>query len=236
METQTSWKTASSEGVAPQGAALEDRSVWLRTAALTCANACLWSLHLVPTRGGARGSGVSGLWPKDRLTWWLEVAPALLGLAMLVFSRRSFRFTPLLQNLIALHMILLAVGGHYTYAEVPLGHWVAEVFNLGRNHYDRLGHFAQGLVPALIAREIIIRRGIVRSRAWIFFFAICSAMTISAVYELIEWISAMIYGQNAMRFSAGKVTYGTRRKTWPARWSAQCLESWCSVAGTTGSC
>ena len=178
----------------------------------------------------------SGLWPKDRLTWWLEVAPALIGLAVLVFSRRSFRFTPLLQTLIALHMILLAVGGHYTYAEVPLGHWFAEVFNLGRNHYDRLGHFAQGLVPPLIAREIIIRRGIVRSRAWIFFFAICSAMTISAVYELIEWISAMIYGQNAMRFSAGKVTYGTRRKTWPARWSAQRLEWWCSGAGTTGSC
>jgi len=146
----------------------------------------------------------SGLSPKDRLTWWLEVAPALIGLAVLVFFRRSFRFTPLLQTLIALHMILLAVGGHYTYAEVPLGHWFAEVFNLGRNHYDRLGHFAQGLVPALIAREIIIRRGIVRSRAWIFFFAICSAMTISAVYELIEWISAMIYGQNADAFLGGQ--------------------------------
>lgn len=144
----------------------------------------------------------SGLSPKDRLTWWLEVAPALIGLAVLVFSRRSFRFTP--PDLIALHMILLAVGGHYTYAEVPLGQWFAEVFNLGRNHYDRLGHFAQGLVPALIAREIIIRRGIVRSRAWIFFFAICSAMTISAVYELIEWISAMIYGQNADAFLGGQ--------------------------------
>ena len=146
----------------------------------------------------------SGLWSKDRLTWWLEVTPALIGLVVLVFTRRSFRFTPLLQTLLALHMILLAVGGHYTYAEVPLGHWVAEAFNLGRNHYDRLGHFAQGLVPALITREILIRRGIVRSRGWILFFAICTAMTISAVYELIEWVSAVIYGQNADAFLGGQ--------------------------------
>jgi putative membrane protein len=101
----------------------------------------------------------SGIGPKDRLTWWLEVAPTLLGLAALFALRNRFRFTPLLQVFIALHMILLAVGGHYTYAEVPLGDWFRDTFHLGRNHYDRLGHFAQGFVPALIAREIILRAG-----------------------------------------------------------------------------
>ncbi|MDQ3118086.1 MAG: DUF2238 domain-containing protein [Verrucomicrobiota bacterium] len=146
----------------------------------------------------------SGITPKDRLTWWLEVAPALLGLAALFLTRRKFRFTPLLQTLIALHMILLAVGGHYTYAEVPLGRWAAETFHLGRNHYDRLGHFAQGFVPALIAREIILRRDIILRRAWIPFFVTCIAMAISAVYEIIEWITAVIYGQNAEAFLGGQ--------------------------------
>lgn len=146
----------------------------------------------------------SGITPKDRLTWWLEVAPALLGLAALFLTRRKFRFTPLLQTLIALHMILLAVGGHYTYAEVPLGRWAAETFHLGRNHYDRMGHFAQGFVPALIAREIILRRDIFLRRAWIPFFVTCIAMAISAVYEIIEWITAVIYGQNAEAFLGGQ--------------------------------
>jgi len=146
----------------------------------------------------------SGITPKDRLTWWLEVAPALLGLAALFLTRRKFRFTPLLQTLIALHMILLAVGGHYTYAEVPLGRWAAETFHLGRNHYDRLGHFAQGFVPALIAREIILRRDIILRRAWIPFFVTCIAMAISAVYEIIEWITAVIHGQNAEAFLGGQ--------------------------------
>ncbi len=146
----------------------------------------------------------SGITPKDRLTWWLEVAPALLGLAALFLTRRKFRFTPLLQTLIALHMILLAVGGHYTYAEVPLGRWAAETFHLGRNHYDRMGHFAQGFVPALIAREIILRRDIILRRAWIPFFVTCIAMAISAVYEIIEWITAVIYGQNAEAFLGGQ--------------------------------
>ncbi len=146
----------------------------------------------------------SGIAPKDRLTWWLEVTPTLLGLIALFLTRKKFRFTPLLQTLIALHMILLAVGGHYTYAEVPAGFWARDLLHLGRNHYDRLGHFAQGLVPALIAREIILRRGIVLSRAWTAFFVVCIAMAISAVYELIEWITAEIYGQNADAFLGGQ--------------------------------
>jgi putative membrane protein len=146
----------------------------------------------------------SGFTPKDRLTWWLEITPAFLGLIALFLTRKKFRFTPLLQTLIALHMILLAVGGHYTYAQVPLGYWIAEAFHLGRNHYDRLGHFAQGLVPALIAREIIVRREIISKRGWVGFFIICTAMAISAVYELVEWITALIYGQNADAFLGGQ--------------------------------
>ena len=146
----------------------------------------------------------SGIAPKDRLTWWLEVAPTLIGLLVLFALRKRFRFTPLLQVLIAAHMILLAVGGHYTYAEVPIGDWFRDTFNLGRNHYDRFGHVAQGFVPALIAREIIRRREIIPSRRWTAFFAFCAAMTISAVYELIEWIAATIYGQNADAFLGGQ--------------------------------
>ncbi len=146
----------------------------------------------------------SGITPKDRLTWWMEVTPTLLGLIALFLTRENFRFTPLLQTLIALHMILLAVGGHYTYAEVPLGFWLRDAFDLGRNHYDRLGHFAQGFVPALIAREIVIRREIIQRRGWIAFFVVCTAMAISAVYELVEWIAAVIYGQNADAFLGGQ--------------------------------
>lgn len=146
----------------------------------------------------------SGIAPKDRLTWWMEVTPALLGMIVLFVTRHRFRFTPLLQTLIALHIILLAVGGHYTYAEVPLGFWVRDAFDLGRNHYDRLGHFVQGFVPALIAREIVIRREIIQRRGWIAFFVVCTAMAISAVYELIEWIAAVIYGQNADAFLGGQ--------------------------------
>ena len=146
----------------------------------------------------------SGIDPHDRLTWWLEVTPALLGLAVLFALRRKFEFTPLLQTLIALHMILLAVGGHYTYAQVPLGNWARDVFHLGRNHYDRLGHFAQGFVPALIAREIFLRRGLIVIRSWIPFFVICSAMAVSALYELVEWLAAVTYGSNADAFLGGQ--------------------------------
>jgi putative membrane protein len=146
----------------------------------------------------------SGVAPHDRLTWWLEVTPALLGLAALIATRRKFQFTPLVQTLIALHMILLAVGGHYTYAQVPLGNWFRDVFHLGRNHYDRLGHFAQGFVPALIAREIIRRHGIIVSSGWTAFFVVCTAMAISAVYELIEWLTATVYGSNADAFLGGQ--------------------------------
>lgn len=146
----------------------------------------------------------SGIAPKDRLTWWMEVAPTFAGLIALFLTRKKFRFTPLLQTLIALHMILLAVGGHYTYAEVPLGNWLREALHLGRNHFDRLGHFVQGLVPALIAREIILRRALISGRGWIAFFVVCTALAISAAYELIEWLAALIYGKNADAFLGGQ--------------------------------
>ncbi len=130
--------------------------------------------------------------------------PALLGLGAILATWKKFQFTPLVQTLIALHMILLAVGGHYTYAQVPLGNWARDTFHLARNHYDRLGHLAQGLVPALIAREIILRRGIVGSRGWTAFFVVCVAIAISAVYELSEWLTAIIYGSNADAFLGGQ--------------------------------
>ena len=133
----------------------------------------------------------SGLAQHDRLTWWLEVAPALIGLVALAISWRRFRFTDLALTLIALHMILLCVGGKYTYALVPLGDWVRDALHLARNHYDRLGHFAQGAVPAIIAREIILRRRVLAKRGWLPFLVVSICLAISATYELVEWLVAL---------------------------------------------
>ncbi len=152
--------------------------------------------------------GWSGFAPYDRLTWWLEVAPALLGLVALGVTWRRFRLTDLALTLIALHMILLCVGGKYTYALVPLGDWVRDAFHLHRNHYDRLGHFAQGLVPAIIAREIFIRNKVVPSRSWRAFFVIVTCLAISALYELLEWIAALTNGEAASAF------LGTQGDVW----------------------
>ena len=133
----------------------------------------------------------SGLAPHDRLTWWLEVAPALLGLTAFAISWRRFRCTDLALTLIALHMILLCVGGKYTYALVPLGDWVRDALHLARNHYDRLGHFAQGFVPAIIAREILLRRRVLAKRGWLPFLVVSICLAISACYELVEWLVAL---------------------------------------------
>ena len=142
----------------------------------------------------------SGLAPHDRFTWWLEVAPALIGLAALAISWRRFRLTDLALTLIALHMMILCVGGKYTYALVPLGDWVRDAFHLARNHYDRLGHFAQGFVPAIIAREIILRRRVLAKRGWLPFLVVCICFAISAAYELIEWLVALKSGEAADSF------------------------------------
>jgi putative membrane protein len=142
----------------------------------------------------------SGIAPADRLTWWLEVMPALIALAILLPTFRRFRFTDLAYALIALHIVVLCVGGHYTYARVPLGEWVRDALELSRNHYDRLGHFAQGFVPAIVAREILFRLRVVVSRPWRAFLIICICLAISAAYELIEWASAVALGGGADAF------------------------------------
>ena len=124
----------------------------------------------------------SAVRPHDYFTWSLEVFPAVIGLVLLIATRRTFPLTPLLYTLLFLHATILAVGGHYTYAEVPLGNWVRDALGLARNHYDRLGHFAQGFVPAMVAREVLIRRNVVRGRGWRYFIivAICLASAVSA--------------------------------------------------------
>jgi putative membrane protein len=142
----------------------------------------------------------SAVAPKDSLTWALEVAPAVVGAALLVALRRRFRLTPLVQAWVALHMIVLMVGGHYTYAEVPLFDWIRDALDLRRNHYDRVGHFFQGFVPALLCREILVRRGVLARRAWLPFVVISFCLALSATYELIEWASALILGQGADAF------------------------------------
>lgn len=142
----------------------------------------------------------SAIAPKDYLTWLLEVAPAIVGLVVLALSRRRFPLTPLAYCLVLVHCVILMVGGHYTYAEVPLGEWLRDAFDLGRNNYDKLGHFAQGFVPAILAREILVRLGVVAGRRWRDFLAVCACLAISAVYELIEWGVALVSEEAAESF------------------------------------
>lgn len=138
--------------------------------------------------------------PHDRLTWWLEVAPALLALVILAATRRSFPLTPLVYVLILVHCIVLMVGGHYTYAEVPAGDWVRDLVGGTRNNYDKLGHFAQGFVPAMVAREILVRLEVVRRRGWLGFLVVCICLAFSAFYELIEWWAALLSATAAESF------------------------------------
>jgi len=142
----------------------------------------------------------SGLHPKDRVIWVLEVLPAMIGFVLLVATRRSFPLTGLAYFLILSHCIILMVGGHYTYAEVPLFERIRDWFDLGRNNYDKLGHFAQGFVPAIIAREILLRKTIVSSRAWLAFIVVSVCLAISAFYELIEWWVAVFSEEAAEAF------------------------------------
>jgi putative membrane protein len=138
----------------------------------------------------------SGIYPKDRATWVLEVAPAIIGFVALAFTYRNFRLTPLVYVLILLHCIVLMVGGKYTYAEVPLFewihfNWINALFGFERNNYDKLGHFMQGFVPALIAREILLRKQVVNGAAWRNVFVVSFCLAFSAFYELIEWLVAL---------------------------------------------
>jgi putative membrane protein len=140
--------------------------------------------------------------PFDRATWWMEVLPVFIVLPLLWATRRGFPLTPLLYALIAVHAVVLAVGGHYTYARVPAGFWVQEWLDLARNHYDRLGHLMQGFVPAIAARELLLRRTPLRPGAWLFTLVTLSCLGISALYELIEWGAAAALGQGADEFLA----------------------------------
>jgi putative membrane protein len=142
----------------------------------------------------------SAIRPLDRFTWFLEVLPAMVGVALLAAIYRRFRFTPLVYALVAIHAVILMVGGHYTYAEVPLFNWVRDAFGLARNHYDRIGHFAQGFVPAMIAREVLLRRTPLRQGGWLFTLVTSVCLAISALYELLEWGVAAATGTAADAF------------------------------------
>lgn len=142
----------------------------------------------------------SGIQPADFWTWVLEVIPAVIGAAVLWATRKSFPLTPLVYVLILIHSIILMVGGHYTYAEVPLFDWISDQFDLARNNYDKLGHFAQGFVPAMIAREIVIRNSIFNSVPWRNFFIVSFCLGLSAFYELIEWWVALVSSEAAESF------------------------------------
>jgi putative membrane protein len=159
----------------------------------------------------------------------MEVIPALIGLIVLAATYPRFRFTQLVYILIALHMILLMVGGHYTYARVPLFEWCKNWFGWTRNNYDRLGHFAQGFVPALIAREILIRRHVLAKRGWIPFLVISICLAISASYELLEWAAALSMGQGADEFLAtqGDI-WDTQNDMFMALIGASCAIVFCS--------
>jgi putative membrane protein len=146
------------------------------------------------------GLVVSGFAPYDRATWLLEVIPCVVALPLLWLTRQRFQFTTLTYGLITLHGLILMLGGAYTYARVPLGYWMQDWFHLARNDYDKLGHFAQGFVPAMVARELLIRVFRIRSLKLVAFLAVCICLAVSAMYELIEWWSALALGQGADEF------------------------------------
>ncbi|MCI3880149.1 DUF2238 domain-containing protein [Acinetobacter higginsii] len=143
---------------------------------------------------------ISGIQPFDRTTWWLEVIPVLIVVPLLFATYKAFPLTPLLYGLIFLHAIVLIVGGAYSYARVPLGFEMAQWFGLERNPYDKIGHFMQGFVPAIAAREILIRNHILSKGKMLSFIVICIVLAISASYELIEWVAALSLGQGAEEF------------------------------------
>lgn len=154
----------------------------------------------------------SAINPYDRPTWFLEVLPVIIALPVLCISYKRFPLTPLVYVLILIHAIILMIGAHYTYAQVPLFSWMRDHFELSRNYYDRLGHFAQGFVPAIIAREILLRKQVVKRGLWLFFIVCCICLSISAFYELIEWWVAIAAGVAAEAF------LGTQGDIWDTQW------------------
>ena len=154
----------------------------------------------------------SGITPHDRTTWWLEVAPVLIAVPVLALTRKRFPLTALAYRLIFIHAVILMVGGHYTYARVPLGFWAQELFGLARNHYDRIGHLAQGFIPAVIAREILIRTSPLKGGKWLPVIVTSICLAISAFYEFIEWWAALLGGSAATDF------LGTQGDVWDTQW------------------
>lgn len=158
------------------------------------------------------GLVISGIGAADRLTWLLEVMPVIIALPLLAFTYRNFRLTRLAYWLILFHAAILMIGGHYTYAQVPFGFWMERTFDFSRNHYDRIGHFVQGFVPAILAREILLRRSPLVPGKWLVFLTLCVCLAISASYEFIEWWTAEIEGSEATAFLA------TQGDPWDTQW------------------
>jgi putative membrane protein len=154
----------------------------------------------------------SGIGPQDRLTWYLEILPAWIALAVLYITARHFPLTPMLYWLIGLHCLILILGAHYTYARVPLGYWAQDLLDLSRNHYDRVGHFAQGFIPAIAVREILIRKSPLKSGPWLAFLTVMTCLAISAMYEFLEWWIAIAAGVAADQFLA------TQGDVWDTQW------------------
>ncbi len=177
------------------------------------------TLH-VPARGEAWAAAAvviaalvwSGIAPYDRLTWVLEVIWVLLGLPLLAWAWGRFPLTRLLTWLLVLHALVLIYGGAYTYALTPLGLWFMDAFDLARNHYDRLGHFAQGFIPAILARELLLRKTPLVRGGWLFYLVLAAALSFSAFFELIEWWSALVWGGDADAFLA------TQGDVWDTQW------------------
>ena len=161
----------------------------------------------------------SGIHPHDSFTWVLEVAPAILGVLVLLATGRRFRFSSFAYWVMLLHAVVLMVGGHYTYAEVPLFDWLREPMGWSRNNYDKVGHFMQGFAPAVVTRELLWRLDVVRKRGWLAFLTVCVCMAISAVYELIEWLVAVLSRQAADAF------LGTQGYVW----DTQSDMLWCLI-------
>ena len=154
----------------------------------------------------------SGVAPHDYFTWFLEIFPVIIGAVLVVRTYHSFRLTSLLYTLLAIHACILLIGGHYTYAEVPIFNCLRDQFHLARNHYDRVGHFAQGFIPAILAREILLRKARLNRGAWLNYLVLSVCLAFSAFYELIEWWAALATGEAATAF------LGTQGDVWDTQW------------------
>ncbi|MFE7852887.1 DUF2238 domain-containing protein [Streptomyces sp. NPDC057403] len=168
------------------------------------------------------GLAVSAWHPHDRTTWFLETVWVLVGLPLVVLTRRRFPLTNLLCCLLAAHALVLAVGGHYTYAQVPAGDWVRDTFGLSRNPYDRFGHLMQGFVPAVLVRELLSRTSPLRGSRWLAPLTVCACLAFSAVFEMLEWLAAVVGGHSADAFLA------TQGDVWDTQW-----DMFCALIGAT---